>query len=434
MDALIFFCFSLLISLIFVLSTRSGFKNEYYRERNLRYAKLYACFSSIFLLAVGIAITIPLLDNGYFALTAISIIVVILSCIYIVLTVKKALLEEEESQRVTTQEETKRQKEFFIKNFYEDCLSNGIKHVNSPANRQKAILIANKMNYIKVSEQNIDSLFAESKNYVEGQKRSKEIEKMSQQRTQAQQLEDNKFRKYSNIHGRNKRIGMLQEKINSLIEDINVYKKYLDSLKKYTNVTKERELDWGTLGGIASAIGGVGAGIMVASDIQSENEKIKQRNDKRLTSAAEETVRISQEFIYPKEREISNLKAQIENAKIALIDESIDYHGCFELLDIHCNSDIDDNNILSVSAKVKLKNKMLIFDDVPAVVDGYLIAKVFIGEKEIGKSLLVLPLTGATNEAIDVSGKIILPQNSGKDKNYTLNIFPHALWAIERFK
>lgn len=328
------------------------------------------------------------------------------------------------------EEAMKQKQERFHIYFYKKCLENSIYSINSAANRQKAILLGNQMRIINVNESNVDELFKKGEAYANAQKKQEENKKIAEQRAGIQKEEREKFQKYSCLHGRQKRLLMLKEELQSL-------RKSKSSLETFTDTTLgsvayERERDWAITGGIASAIGGAGAGVMAASQVQAENEAIKQRNAERKAWASK-TLSPALNLILEAEREIKELEAKINKEEVALVDESINTAMCFESLSCDYTSEIDASNILSVSAKLQLKENLTIFETVSAVLDGCLLATMFVNEMEIGKTLLVLPFEGiAFRRSSQVEGKIVLPYDFDKRTNYTIKITPYSLCAIQK--
>ncbi len=248
---------------------------------------------------------------------------------------------------------------------------------------------------------------------------------LTQEGVKIQQEENKKFETYSRLYGREKRLRMLRDEIWDLEKKKERALKLPHDMFK-AGCFKPKERNWGIAGGIASAIGGLGAGIAVASEIEAENEIMRQKSATEIKN-----VFSTSEQAYARYNiEIETLREKVEEAETARIDESYDTDKCFELLNCEYESKLDEsNNILSVSAAVRLKKHPRF-----GVVDGCLLATMFVDENKVGETLLVLPLEGVGNVGnhIDTKGKIALPWDFDANTSYSIKITPYSLWVIER--
>ena len=72
---------------------------------------------------------------------------------------------------------------------------------------------------------------------------------------------------------------------------------------------------------------------------------------------------------------------------------------------------------------------MIIFDDVEAIIDGTVIAKIYDGKTLVGTASLVLPKYGVKGET-ELKGMCLYCGTKGK--TYTVEYAATNLWAMER--
>ncbi|MBQ1252256.1 MAG: hypothetical protein IIY02_05000, partial [Firmicutes bacterium] len=93
-----------------------------------------------------------------------------------------------------------------------------------------------------------------------------------------EQIEYENLIQYSDFSGRDKRIAMLSDIANKLMEEAAKADKLSTTVM---SIGQEKERDWATWGGIANGLGGVGAGVSTAIDIQNKNMQIRANNKAR---------------------------------------------------------------------------------------------------------------------------------------------------------
>ena len=73
---------------------------------------------------------------------------------------------------------------------------------------------------------------------------------------------------------------------------------------------------------------------------------------------------------------------------------------------------------------------MIIFNDVDAVIDGTVIAKIYDGTSLVGTASLVLPKYGVTEYGTELKGMCLYCGTKGK--SYNVEYAATNLWAMER--
>lgn len=240
-----------------------------------------------------------------------------------------------------------------------------------------------------------------------------------------EQEEYNQLIRYSSFYGKDKKIAMLTDRMNELRSKASSLDK---GAKMLMRSTQQRERDWAIWGGIADGLAGPAAGIATAIDIQTQNAQIRAQNEvnMRATMPAYMSVTsnasqnrtnanaIEKEIQLMKEKLISDISSEEVFAMLRVISPTVE---------------VSETGAFKVTATVETLKKLFIFDDVPAVADGTLVAHVFEDDKEIGTVTMVLPVNG-------VSGKtgLIGMALSGahQDKKQTVTFTKGRLWLMEK--
>lgn len=151
--------------------------------------------------------------------------------------------------------------------FYEACKKIGVNDLSSPENVAQIVEFARK-NGSECTEDEIKQSF------LYGEKK----EEQEKERTYKNELE-----KYAELVGHEKTRamlnGLIQEKENEIRELRNMQDKCLDAATNLYGSLRQKESDWAIRGGIADAIAGPAAGVMVARDVQDKNKLVKEHNE-----------------------------------------------------------------------------------------------------------------------------------------------------------
>ena len=206
------------------------------------------------------------------------------------------------------------------------------------------------------------------------------------------------------------------------------------SATKLYNMSKRKEYDWAALGGIASGIGGIGAGVSVAVDAQIKNAEIRQQN-KQLENAYNQMA-------------ILTINSQIEKqGRVMAEAESWEHRSANagklkvkelpqqELLDILSPVMFQkaQNKTGSMVIKVKIPpfhSDKLKIGQTQAVIDGTFKAVFWKDETRVGEAILTLPLCHTGHDEVIVDG-ICRNKDLKYKERYTVTFEPNALWLIE---
>lgn len=244
--------------------------------------------------------------------------------------------------------------------------------------------------------------------------RAKELEKKKQL---------NAFTQYT---GREKRIAYFATEAAELTQRL----KNLKPLS--SSYGQQKEVDWAVAGGIASAIGGAGAGVAAALDAQSKNASIREQNAR----AAQNTAAINN-FIYS---HTSNLEDALKNRQ-RLIEESraklLGTETAEEVmrdLSVECTElVVSPTGAVHVTASVKLKRQLTIRDGrVPAVADGVLYAQLKQNGIRKGSAYITLPCYGIGSATNPTKLEGICTELTDPNAKYTVEFEPYHLWLMER--
>ena len=327
--------------------------------------------------------------------------------------------------------------------FISECKELGIIHLSTESQRQKAILVAKKYG---IAENDVIKIIHE---YFEDEKQKQiaaEKDAKRKAEEEAIRIKEDKYRQDALVQqqmikpypyiGREKRINHLREELKRysgtasyLRGEISKTDKMADIVFSSANI--EKKTDWATMGGIASGIAGPAAGVVVASQIIAENEKIEARNKQNLEYAfnlsetVRSTSRSNRNALKSIEEQIESIHKKIEEAQLYLVDER-NTDEVFEMLSINVNSVTE--KLLQVS--IKSKNKIKIFDDVDAVVDGTLWAHIYQEKEYVGSVRIILPFKGVTAawSKIDTSTSLGIQSNL----ETVVEFEPEKLWLIEK--
>lgn len=318
--------------------------------------------------------------------------------------------------------------------FYEECKKSGIKSCDNPKDLQKATLIAQRLG-LKYTD--ITELFTESKQHKEETDKKEEEDRIREENKIEKEKEESTFAeliRYAKYHGREKRIAILTDRYNQLKESAEVLENFSRVVMSASQL-REEESDWAVMGGIASAIAGPAAGMAVALDNQmkteQENAKIRAQNEKNKEVFAP-AIHTAYMGSLKKDMVAGEMKKQIESAKVKLVaDDSTE--DCFKRLEFgEPKIVVSKRGTCTVSTMVSVK-AFKIFDDVPAVVDGSIIAQIYDGDNMIGTAQMVFPLNGAGRN-VKLTGMALCcaKKDSSPEHEYTVKFQPGDLWAMEK--
>jgi hypothetical protein len=161
--------------------------------------------------------------------------------------------------------------------FFIECVLSECTDFSKEKNIEKARLYADKYNLEYPS--GVEKLYNEA--FEAHKKINKKINDLKLKENLAKKREEeknmyNRLIRYSDYYGRDKKKAMLRDQMKLLRDKA----KSLDnSANTMLNSGLQKEHDWALYGGIANGLGGLGAGLSTAYDLQSKNASIREQND-----------------------------------------------------------------------------------------------------------------------------------------------------------
>ena len=250
------------------------------------------------------------------------------------------------------------------------------------------------------------------------------LNRLEEKRAEERQ-EFERLNKYSDLEGKAKRIAMLTDRAVELRKEAKSQDQYADMLMRSG---QQKERDWATWGGIADGIAGFGAGVSTAVDIQMQNMQIRAENEKRRQAALPGYMFMTNSA-QGNRRNADEIMKEIENFKLKLVSDEPAAELMKKISFSNTDVLVSETGAAMVCTSATLDPKFKIFDDVPAVVDGTIIAKIYDGDQLCGTAQLVLPMYGL-GQNIPLNGICIDCCKPGK--NYTAKFTAKNLWAMEK--
>lgn len=306
--------------------------------------------------------------------------------------------------------------------FFVECVLSEVHDFSKDKNKQRAQLLADKYN-LKYPN-GIEELFEQGLNGHKVVSQRFVLNRLEEKRAEERQ-EFERLNKYSDLTGKAKRIAMLTDRAAELRKEAKNQDQYANMLMRSG---QQKERDWATWGGIADGIAGFGAGVSTAVDIQMQNMQIRAENEKRRQAALPGYMFMTNSA-QGNRRNADEIMKEIENFKLKLVSDE----SAAELMKkiSFSNTDVlvSETGAAMICTSATLDPKFKIFDDVPAVVDGTIIAKIYDGDQLCGTAQLVLPMYGL-GQNIPLNGICIDCCKPGK--NYTAKFTAKNLWAMEK--
>lgn len=235
----------------------------------------------------------------------------------------------------------------------------------------------------------------------------------------------NELNRYAHLVGKEKRKAMLTDRMKALRKAAKDLDEGADMLLR--SVTQQ-EQNWGIWGGIADGLAGPVAGVSMAMDVQAQNAQIRAQNEANQRAAMPAVMHFSGSASK------NRANADAIEKEIALLQEKlISQPARGEVLNmlniIDPTVEVSETGAFRVTATVEVKKPLYLYDDVPALADGTIVAKVFEEGREIGVANMVLPVNGVTKKT-----GIIGMGLSGADpkKKHTVTFVERNLWLLEQ--
>ncbi|MBQ2827670.1 MAG: hypothetical protein IJF20_00360 [Clostridia bacterium] len=193
------------------------------------------------------------------------------------------------------------------------------------------------------------------------------------------------------------------------------------------DMTQEREYNWAAMGGLASGIAGIGAGIVTAADYQLENARIRATNAQRMEAATPMITNYLNASV-DATKSIRDCQEKLASFNGKLIcDESPE--KILENLNIDAYLEVLMDGAFQVVATVEMKKDFVLGNKYPAYADGTLTAHVYDGDKKIGFANLVLPLYGTKSKATVVGTCL---SGAKHDVDYKISFTAEKMWLVEK--
>lgn len=328
--------------------------------------------------------------------------------------IKKQQQEEEAAEKAKEEEAAEKARKERSRLFYEACKQQSIYNLDSPKDFEKARLIGRQKGvFSRETDDQIRKFFDTAKQEA----RVILVEKEKEQYANSI--------KYLNLHGRRKPIKYYRE-LQQQYENAAKSQQELGRMM-VNSVAQQKEMDWATHGGIASAIAGPAAGMATALDIQEKNRQIREENQRNRSAAINFSAQMSLNS-YKTSAQAEEYKRIADSYETKLVEDKENYFDKIVVLNKIFSK--TESGSIEVSVSVIAKEPIIIYNDVRAVIDGALSLKLSCNGNELGKIFLVLPIDGLKGivklESIWVNslGKDVSGVITGELDNYDT-------WAIE---
>lgn len=306
--------------------------------------------------------------------------------------------------------------------FFVECVLAEADDFSKPKNKQRAQLLADKYN-LKYPN-GIEELYKQGLNGHKVVSQRFILNRLEEKRAE-ERKEFERLNKYSDLTGKAKRIAMLSDQAAELRESANRQEQIAS---RYMRSGQEKERNWAIWGGIADGIAGPGAGAATAVDIQMQNMQIRAENEERR-QAALPVYRFMTDSASKDRRNADKIKKEIENFKLKLVGEESSAELMKKISFQNTDVLVSETGAAMVCTSASLDPEFRIFDDVPAVVDGTIIAKIYDGDQLCGTAQMVLPMYGLGRN-ITLKG-ICIECCCEPGKSYTAEFSAKNLWAME---
>lgn len=336
------------------------------------------------------------------------------------MSVREQYLSKEQRKAVLSSDE----------GFYRLCRENSITDITQRADMERAKLLANREG-INSNEKEIKVMFKTGEKIVLQQEKNQRIAGLMKEEKEI----ENKNIEYINFYGIEKLKRYCKHKISECEATIRQCIRDEETIRNggevIYNSSKQKETDWAIAGGIASGLGGIGAGISTALNAQARNAEVRSNNKNLARSIAQVQVATLQQVWETKRIAKSNLEywqKKLQEAEITLVEKLPQGILLKEL-----NPSVKEIRV-SESGAVRLKlvydrpQTLKIFDNVPAYIDGSFKAVLKANGKVVGNAYVSLPYNGSNGySTIDAVCRDVRISAEKYDVSFEAN----NLWAME---
>ena len=305
--------------------------------------------------------------------------------------------------------------------FFVECVLAEANDFTKPKNKQKAQLLADKYNLTYPN--GIEALYEQAFNAHKAVSQRFVLNRLEEKRAE-ERKEFERLNKYSDLTGKAKRIAMLTDRAAELRAEAKIQDQYAQMLMRSG---QQKERDWALWGGVADGIAGFGAGVSTAIDLQMQNIQIRAENEKRRQAALPGYMFMTSNAQGNRSNADAIMK-EIENFKLKLVSEDSSAELMKKISFSHTDVLVSETGAAMVCTCASVDPNFKIFEDVPAIVDGTIIAKIYDGDQLCGTAQLVLPVYGL-GQNIPLNGICIDCCKPGK--TYTAKFSAKNLWAME---
>jgi hypothetical protein len=231
--------------------------------------------------------------------------------------------------------------------------------------------------------------------------------------------------RYAEFYGKEKKHKILTDRITELREQANRLDKGAVMLLRSG---QQKEIDWATWGGMANGIAGIGAGVSTAIDMQMQNMTIRAQNEANLRAAVPGFMAITNSS--SQNRANANaLEKELELLNEKLISDKPSEEVFTLLAFENITIDVSETGAFMVTATVYPRKPLFIYDDVPAIIDGTVLANVYDEDHKIGSAQMVFPVNGVSSKT-GIQGMCLSGAEQGK--TYKVLFADYKLWLMEK--
>lgn len=306
--------------------------------------------------------------------------------------------------------------------FYVECVLAGIEDLTVEKNAARAQLFADK--YKLQYKDGLAKLFADAMQ-AHTQISAAMVQKdLSDLQSEEQEKFDALIR-YAQCSGKQKTLQILNDRKNELLGQASSID---GGASQMLRGTQEKEKDWAVMGGIANGIAGAGAGVSTALQAQAENAQIRAANNARMKAAMPAYMALSNRASAYRS-EAAAIQKEIERVNEKLVDEKDPQNWFSKIAFSNTAVTVSKTGTCTVTTDVKEVGPVMIYGDVPAKIDGTIVAKIYDGSTFVGVAQMVLPCYGV-GEDTKLEGMCL---NCGQPgKTYTAQFVSTNMWAMEK--
>lgn len=284
-----------------------------------------------------------------------------------------------------SEEKEKQKQEDAIRAFYDECVKFGLTKTKklTPDKQQRMELLAKKYSIPFNSLDDLQKVIAQFKPVVEDEKRRAREEKISKLKEQ-EAAEYKTLTLYASLHGR--------DKPQAIFHDVSQSSYAFAQGTSYLPTRKES--DGAIMAGMAAGIGGSIPALMSLSSTAQYNEEVRAHNE------AVNTMNMMHAEAVVAAMETGDRYRKKEQAVATkLVDDGTPEQWMEYLSFDDTKIKVTETGTVIVTTEMSCK-KITIFDNIPAYLDGSVVANIYDGEERIGQAIMVFPAYG-TDSKVD---------------------------------